>query len=73
MRKPETICARCEYRAYDVAQANGRCPNHDAHGKRCKGTLKSAIGPDDWAVCGGCSGAGCPACLGSGWLFVRPR
>src|SRR5262245_12442622 len=73
--KPVFVCVRCGKYATDLKAAT--CSERTASRARCNGTLRSALGPDDWKQCFTCSGSGayegthCIPCQGTGWRFVR--
>jgi hypothetical protein len=77
--RPVTYCTDCRAVGYNIDLADEKCGRTLAHEKRCKGTIQSAIGENDWAECPSCAASGydrtaqCFQCRGSGWLFVRGR
>jgi len=71
--KPVTTCTNCAAPGYNITIATvGRCRRPG-----CKGTIKSAIGENDWAKCPSCAAKGWEGnnmrsqCGGFGWLFTR--
>lgn len=70
------MCTSCNYAFIDLPLTGSKCPTRSG-GKACKGTLRAALGPDDWTECSRCDGTGddagqCADCAGVGWLFTRP-
>jgi hypothetical protein len=49
-RPPVTSCTNCGKVGYNITIANERC-GQTIDRKRCKGTIQSAIGENDWAEC----------------------
>ena len=67
---PVAVCTKCGAYTYRAEAINNQC-NVRINGKRCTGTFRSAIGPNDWETCEECSGSGCEFCQKSGFIFVR--
>jgi hypothetical protein len=74
--KPVTFCTNCRAFGYNIGVASGKC-GRKVDGKKCKGTVQSAIQENDWIDCPSCKATGldgdrtCRQCIGSGWIFVR--
>src|SRR5262249_10453984 len=75
---PVTCCTVCGVVGYTIERANTQCGKR-FDGKRCKGTISSALQENDWAECPSCNSTGwaglkglrCTQCDGAGWLFAR--
>lgn len=74
--KPVARCNHCGATSTDSIYVNMRC-TRQLGGKRCSGTVESAVAPEDWRMCDACSGSGrqeltkCGQCRGEGWIFSR--
>lgn len=71
-RKPIGFCTKCRKLAYSVTQINDRCGAR-YNGKRCQGTISSALNENDWVPCSFCQGEGCETCEQTGWVLMRKR
>jgi DnaJ-class molecular chaperone len=75
-RPPVAYCTTCKITSHEITCVNNRC-SAIISGKRCKGTMRSALSKGDWQVCSSCSGIGereekrCEQCNGNGHLFAR--
>src|SRR5215472_11995817 len=71
--KPVFVCTRCGRYATDLNAT--ACRERTASRGLCNGTLRAAVGPDDWTLCFTCNGSGthqetrCIPCQGTGWRF----
>ena len=72
-QRPVSACTTCGAPGYeDTHTEQGRCRRTD-----CNGSVKRAIGINEWAECQSCEATGwdddntCTECDGYGWLFVR--
>ena len=78
LRMPCTSCTYCRVVGYDISRSNTACRRVlDRKGKKCKGSISSAINIGDWEECPSCDATGtsggetCTQCSGAGWIFVR--
>ena len=73
--RPFGRCTACKAPDYGT-EFNRNC-GRMVGGKRCKGTVLSALTPTDWVVCDRCNGTGvdgqtpCIRCDATGWLYAR--
>jgi len=76
--RPVTSCTDCRAAGYNIDLANEKCGRTLAHEQRCKGTIQSAIGENDWAECPSCAASGYDSYCAvfpvpRFWLVVCPR
>lgn len=76
LEKPVGYCTLCRCAVHSITAINQRC-GQSKGGKRCQGTVRSAIGENDWCECETCLATGraggrrCGGCDGAGWLLAR--
>jgi DnaJ-class molecular chaperone len=73
---PVGYCTGCRRTTYNATDINKPC-RRTIGGKKCKGTIRSALYEGDWQKCEACQGTGfsnnvhCSVCGGDGWLLAR--
>lgn len=77
-KQPVAVCTNCGDVVYKANGIHNDCGRTLADGKRCKGTIQSALQETDWLECPYCDGTGstgakCEPCGGVGWQFVRDK
>jgi len=72
--RPVARCLRCHTATADAERINTTCGRGLGSG-HCRGRLRSALRPSDWAACPECqarplSSGQCDRCHNAGWLFT---
>lgn len=74
--RPVARCTGCGKNIRAIGTVNQKCMGI-IDGRKCKGTFRSMIGPNDWKECPDCNAEGrvdsqrCVTCGGDGWLNIR--